>query len=72
MTAKINIIQDAIHQADALSSRGSYISSVSSVRGGGPGAMANMLNRELAGDIGGDGAANAELDQTEISVVDVQ
>ena len=42
------------------------------MRGGGPGAMANMLNRELAGDIGGDGAANAELDQTEISVVDVQ
>ena len=71
MTAKINIIQSAIHQADALSSRGSYISSVSSVRGGDPGAMANMLNRELAGDIGGDGA-NVELDQTEISVVDVQ
>ena len=42
------------------------------MRGGGAGAMANMLNRELAGDIGGDGAANAELDQTEISVVDVQ
>ena len=42
------------------------------MRGGGPGAMANMLNRELAGDIGGDGAANVELDQTEISVVDVQ
>lgn len=69
MTAKINIIQDAIHQADALSSRGSYISSVSSVRGGGHGPMQTMLNRELAGDLNGD-ASNAELDQAE--VLDIQ
>ena len=32
MTAKINIIQDAMHQADALSSRGSYVSGIGSVR----------------------------------------
>ena len=33
MTAKINIIQDAQHEADALSSRGSYMSNVGSARG---------------------------------------
>jgi len=32
MTAKINIIQDGMNQADALSSRGSYVSGLGSVR----------------------------------------
>ena len=62
MTAKINIIQDAMHQADALSSRGSYVSGLGSVSG-------TVLHQELAGIDGSEADLN-DLDSTEI--IDVQ